>query len=122
MIMIMKPGAPQSSVDAVVNAITAKGLQPHLSQGDQVTIVGFVGDKSKLHDSNVEISEGVDKIVMMGSDSNQLANNIMNTTTQLSEGMAASLGIDLKTLLAGVLGHTIGSKSGCDCGGNCHDK
>ena len=66
--------------------------------------------------------QGVDKIVMMGSDSNQLANNIMNTTPQLSEGMAASLGIDLKTLLAGVLGHTIGSKSGCDCGGNCHDK
>ncbi len=64
--------------------------------------------------------KGVDKIVMMGSDSNQLANNIMATTTQLSEGLSASLGIDLKTLLAGVLGHQLGSKSACECGGNCN--
>ena len=34
-----------------------------MSKGDEVTIVGVVGDKSKLHGSNIEISEGVDKIV-----------------------------------------------------------
>ena len=61
--------------------------------------------------------QGVDKIVMMGSDSNQLANNIMATTTQLSEGLSASLGLDLKALLAGVLGGKIASKS-CDCCGD----
>lgn len=47
---------------------------------------------------------GVDKIVMLGNDSGQLAGNIMNTTTQISEGLSQSLGIDLKTLLAGVIG------------------
>ena len=48
--------------------------------------------------------QGVDKIVMLGNDSNQLAGNIINSTTQISEGLAQSLGIDLKTLLAGFLG------------------
>ena len=48
--------------------------------------------------------QGVDKIVMLGNDSGQLAGNIMNTTTQISEGMAESLGIDLKTLLTGFIG------------------
>jgi flotillin len=48
--------------------------------------------------------QGVDKIVMLGNDSNQLAGNIMNTTTQISEGLNESLGIDLKTVLAGFLG------------------
>ena len=47
---------------------------------------------------------GVDKIVMLGNDSSQLAGNIMNTTTQISEGMEQALGIDLKGLLHGVLG------------------
>lgn len=47
---------------------------------------------------------GVDKIVMLGGDSNQLASNIMSTTTQISEGMEQALGIDLKGLLHGVLG------------------
>ena len=47
---------------------------------------------------------GVDKIVMLGNDSSQLAGNIMSTTTQISEGMEQALGIDLKSLLSGVLG------------------
>ena len=47
---------------------------------------------------------GVDKIVMLGNDSNQLAGNIINTTTQISEGLTESLGIDLKSLLAGFIG------------------
>jgi flotillin len=48
--------------------------------------------------------QGVDKIVMLGNDSGQLAGNIMSTTTQISEGMEQALGIDLKSLLSGVLG------------------
>lgn len=48
--------------------------------------------------------QGVDKIVMLGNDSSQLAGNIMSTTTQISEGLSESLGIDLKGLLNGVLG------------------
>ena len=48
--------------------------------------------------------QGVDKIVMLGNDSGQLAGNIMNTTTQISEGLSESIGIDLKGLLTGMLG------------------
>lgn len=51
--------------------------------------------------------QGVDKIVMLGSESNQLAGNIINTTTQVSEGLAQSLGIDLKALLSSMLGGKI---------------
>ena len=51
--------------------------------------------------------KGVDKIVMLGNDSNQLAGNIINSTTQISEGLSESLGIDLKTLLTGFLGGKI---------------
>lgn len=47
---------------------------------------------------------GVDKIVMLGGDSNQLAGNMMNTITQVQEGLGASLGIDLKSLLSGMFG------------------
>ena len=51
--------------------------------------------------------QGVDKIVMLGNDSGQLAGNIMSTATQISEGMSQSLGIDLKSLLAGFMGGKI---------------
>ena len=47
---------------------------------------------------------GVDKIVMLGGESNQLAGNMMNTITQVQEGLGASLGIDLKAFLSGMFG------------------
>ena len=56
--------------------------------------------------------QGVDKIVMLGEDSGKLAGNIMNTTTQISEGLSASMGIDLKSLLAGFLGGKLGASQG----------
>lgn len=60
--------------------------------------------------------KGVDKIVMFGEDSGKLASNVINTTTQLSEGLSESLGIDLKTLLAGFIGGKLGT-TGCNCNG-----
>lgn len=51
--------------------------------------------------------QGVDKIVMLGNDSGQLAGNIMSTTTQISEGLSQSIGVDLKTLMAGLIGGKI---------------
>ena len=54
---------------------------------------------------------GVDKIVMLGGDSNQLAGNIMNTTAQISEGLGQSLGIDLKTMLSSFFGNIAAEKA-----------
>lgn len=63
MIIIMKPNASEEAVKKVTGLIESKGLQVHLSKGAEVTIVGVVGDKSKLQGANIEISEGVDKVV-----------------------------------------------------------
>ncbi len=47
----------------------------------------------------------VDKITMYGEgNSAKLLQDIINGTTQVTEGMTAGLGIDLKSLLAGFLG------------------
>ena len=56
--------------------------------------------------------QGVDKIVMLGADSGQLASNIMSTTTQISEGLSQSIGVDLKTLMAGFLGGKLAASNG----------
>ena len=58
--------------------------------------------------------QGVDKIVMLGNDSSQLAGNIMNTATQISEGLSESLGIDVKSLLAGFMGGKIATSGNND--------
>ncbi|MCI8401072.1 MAG: 3-deoxy-7-phosphoheptulonate synthase [Lachnospiraceae bacterium] len=73
MIIIMKPGAARENIDTVVKAISSKGLQAHLSQGDQVTIVGVVGDKTRLMHDNLELIPGVDKILSV-TETYKLAN------------------------------------------------
>ncbi len=63
MIIIMKPGASEEAISKVTKIIESRGLQAHLSHGDEVTIVGVIGNKAKLQGANIESSEGVDKIL-----------------------------------------------------------
>lgn len=48
--------------------------------------------------------QNVDKIMMFGGESSKLAGDIMTNVSQVSEGLSESLGIDLKSLLAGFMG------------------
>lgn len=63
MIIVMKPNASEASIKNIVDMITAEGLEAHLSTGKEVTIIGVVGDKSKIVEQNLEIAPGVEKIV-----------------------------------------------------------
>ena len=54
----------------------------------------------------------VDKIMMFGGDTSKLASDIMTNVTQVSEGLSESLGIDLKTLLAGFMGGNLAANKG----------
>lgn len=63
MIIIMKPQAKKSSIENIISIIERKGLKPHLSIGREVTIIGVVGDKSRLMNENLEIAKDVEKVV-----------------------------------------------------------
>ncbi len=73
MIIIMKPGAKPGSIQNVIKTIEDHGLRAHLSEGDQVTIIGVVGDKTKLAPANIQLAPEVEKIVNV-TESYKLAN------------------------------------------------
>jgi 3-deoxy-7-phosphoheptulonate synthase len=73
MIIVMKPQAKAESIERIKNLIESRGLDAHISAGREVTIIGVVGDKTKLQDQNLEIFEDVDKIVAV-TESYKLAN------------------------------------------------
>jgi len=73
MIIVMKPRAKAESIEQIKNIIESKGLDAHISAGKEVTIIGVVGDKSKLLDQNLEIFEDVERIVAV-TESYKLAN------------------------------------------------
>lgn len=100
MIIIMKPNASDEAVKKVTSVIESKGLQVHLSKGTEVTIVGVVGDKSKLQGSNIEISEGVEKVVSV-TESYKLANKKFHPDDSVIPVGNTTIGPGNLTIMAG---------------------
>lgn len=100
MIIIMKPHASKEAVQKVTSLIESKGLHAHLSEGTEVTIVGVVGDKSLLAGSNLELSEGVEKIVPV-TESYKLVNKKFHPEPSSVAVGHTSIGPDTLTIMAG---------------------
>lgn len=63
MIVIMKPGATKKQVEVVVNRVKKEGLEVHLSEGKEQTIIGLVGDTRRMQDVAFNSYEGVEHAV-----------------------------------------------------------
>lgn len=63
MIIVLKPGATKSEMNEVIGILEEKGLKIHLSEGVERTIIGVIGDKTRLNDIPLELLSGVEKIV-----------------------------------------------------------
>lgn len=100
MIIIMKPNASEEAVLKIKQIIEDNGLQAHLSKGTQVTIVGVVGDKSKLLSANIELIEGVDKIVSV-TESYKLVNKKFHPDDSVISVGTAKIGPGHFTMMAG---------------------
>ena len=100
MIIIMKPDASEQSVEKIKFLIESKGLTAHLSRGTEVTIVGVVGDKTKLQGSNIEMAEGVDKIVPV-TESYKLVNKKFHPEDSLIPVGNTCIGPGHLTVMAG---------------------
>ncbi len=61
MIIIMKKGASTQEVADVVARVEDLGFRTHLSQGEERTIIGVIGDERRLSASTFELLPGVDQ-------------------------------------------------------------
>ena len=100
MIIVMKPNAPENAVSSICDIIVSKGLQTHLSQGEQVTIIGVVGDKRKLTSQNLEVMPFVDKIVPI-TESYKLTNRKFHPQPSTVKVGNHVIGPDTLTIMAG---------------------
>ncbi len=100
MIIVMKPGAKEESIRRVLNLIEANHLEAHLSNGKEVTIIGVVGDKTKISQRNLEIFEDVDKIVEV-TESYKLANKKFHPEPSVIKVGNTSIGGDELVIMSG---------------------
>ena len=63
MIVVMSPNATERNINNVVKKIESSGLKTHISKGDEVTIVGVIGDKKLIANLEMEMMAGVARTV-----------------------------------------------------------
>lgn len=100
MIIVMKPDAPASAVSNVRAAVAARGLETHLSQGKQVTLIGVVGDKNKLCSENLQMMPYVDRLVPI-TESYKLSNRKFHPEPSRVWVRNHEIGPDTLTVMAG---------------------
>lgn len=100
MIIVMKPHAKAESIENIKALIEAKGCDAHISAGKEVTIIGVVGDKSRLQDQNLEIFEDVERIVSV-TESYKLANKKFHPEPSVVKVGNVSIGGSTMVVMSG---------------------
>lgn len=63
MIIVMRPDATVKEVSEIMKAVETLGFKPHLSKGEERTIVGLIGDERSLSASSLEALPGVERVI-----------------------------------------------------------
>ena len=63
MIVVLRGSATKKQLDAVLAQIEALGCRPHVSKGEERTIVGVIGDERQLNADAFQMMDGVEKVL-----------------------------------------------------------
>ena len=63
MIVILKPNTPKNEVDRLIDKITGLGVQVNPVFGQDLIILGLVGDTSKIDPTQIEANHNVEKVM-----------------------------------------------------------
>ncbi|WP_296876365.1 3-deoxy-7-phosphoheptulonate synthase, partial [Thomasclavelia sp.] len=100
MIIVLKPHTNEKEIEKIEQLIVAKGAQPHVSKGEIQTIIGMVGDTTKIDPKAIEVEECVEK-VMKVSEPYKLANRAFHPDDTIIDVAGVKIGGDNLALIAG---------------------
>ena len=63
MMIVMKPTATEAQVQAVIDRIESCGARAHPSRGEEVTVIGAIGDREHVARLGLEGHDGVEQVV-----------------------------------------------------------
>src|SRR5688572_33335725 len=63
MIIITKAGITPAELDNIRERIESVGLRTHISRGEQLTVIGCIGDEARLRELPLQSMPGVDSVV-----------------------------------------------------------
>lgn len=100
MIIVLKPRTKQQEIDHVVNLIKSKGLDTHIVEGSEMTIIGCIGDTTRIDSKLFEVNPFVDK-VMHVQEPYKLANRAFHPEESIVDVSGVKVGGGSLAMIAG---------------------
>jgi 3-deoxy-7-phosphoheptulonate synthase len=63
MMIVMKPTATEQDVEAVIERVASAGVRAHPIDGEELTVIGVIGDREHIGRLELEGAPGVDRMV-----------------------------------------------------------
>src|SRR6188472_4165904 len=63
MMIVMKPTATEEDIQAVISRINSVGARAHPSRGEEITVIGAIGDREHVQRLELDGEPGVDRVV-----------------------------------------------------------
>ena len=86
MIIVLKPGTTDAEYDHVLERIKELGLKPHISKGEHRTIIGVIGDESKMQTQPLQAIPGVEQVLPILKPFKLASRELKKTDTVVSVG------------------------------------
>ena len=100
MIIVLKPKTSEEDISRVKNLIQSHGLDPHIVQGEEMTIIGCIGDTTSIDSRLFEVDASVDR-VMHVQEPYKLANRVFHPEKSIIDVSGVSIGGGHLGLIAG---------------------
>ena len=100
MIIVLKPRTTEENVKRVEDMVRAKGLSVHTVYGEDLTIIGCIGDTMRVDSRVFEVDKSVEK-VMHVQESYKLANRAFHPEDTIVDVSGVKVGGEHLALIAG---------------------
>ena len=100
MIIVLKPHTQKNDIDYVEQMVKTRGLDTHIVQGQEVTIIGCIGDTSQIDPKFFEVNPSVDK-VMHVQQPYKLANRSLHPEDTIVDVSGVKVGCGHLAMIAG---------------------
>lgn len=100
MIIVLKPRTSQEQIKKMEDQIIRRGLTPHTVIGEEMTIIGCIGDTTKIDSKLFEVNQCVDKIMHV-QEPYKLANRAFHPEDSIIDVSGVKVGGDHLALIAG---------------------
>lgn len=100
MIIVLKPNSTIEDIDHVEQMVTVRGLDTHVVHGTDMTIIGCIGDTSKIDSKIFEVDSAVEK-VMHVQEPYKLANRAFHPESSVIDVSGVKIGGGSLAMIAG---------------------